>query len=210
MSTGGSDLVEPEQRDWSHFALLLVDVQQSFWPARGRPDFPDFPANVARLLALCRTEGLEVIHVRSRFKPDRSDWMLMYRLRVPVSHHPCIVGQEGEEPVSFAASEPGELVVFKQTFDALHTLDLVTYLRENNKRILLVAGLLTSVCVLFTAASAAQLGFLAAVVEDCCADRPEKHEHTLNGYQFMFDRTTTDAICTDYSKWSAALEELEE
>ena len=202
-------MVKHEQRDWSQFALLLVDIQQSFWSVRGRPDFPDFPANVARLLALCRSEGLEVIHVRSRFKPDKSDWMLMYRLRVPVSHHPCMAGQEGEEPVSFAASIPGELVVFKQTFDALHTPNLVTYLRQNNKRVLLVAGLLTSVCVLFTAASAAQLGFLATVVEDCCADHPKKHKRTLDEYQFMFGRITTDAIRAQHSKWLAALAELD-
>jgi nicotinamidase-related amidase len=201
--------MEREQRDWSQFALLLVDVQRSFWPKGGKPDFPDFPANVARLLALCRTEGLEVIHVRSRFKPDKSDWMLMYRLRVPVSHHPCVTGQGGEEPLSFAASESGELVVLKQTFDALHTPDLVPYLRENDKRVLLVAGLITSVCVFFTAASAAQLGFLAAVVEDCCADRLEKHERTLDEYQFMFERTTTDAILEQHANWLAALAELD-
>ena len=189
---------------------LLVDVQQSFWPARGRPDFPDFPANVTRLLALCRAEGLEVIHVRSRFKPDKSDWMLMYRLRVvPVSHHPCIAGQEGEKQASFAAEEPGELVVYKQTFDALHSPDLLPYLRHNDKRVILVAGLLTSVCVLFTAASAAQLGFIAAVVEDCCADNPKNHKRTLDGYAFMFERITTDAICHQHAKWLAALAELD-
>jgi nicotinamidase-related amidase len=82
--------MEHEQCDWSQFALLPVDVQRSFWPGGGRPDFPDFAANVARLLVLRRGEGLEVIHVRSRFKPDKSDWMLMYRLRVPASHHACI------------------------------------------------------------------------------------------------------------------------
>ena len=201
--------MEREQRDWSQFALLLVDVQQSFWPRGGKPGFPDFPANVARLLALCRTEGLEVIHVRSRFEPDKSDWMLMYRLRVPVSHHPCVAGQEGEKPLSFAAAEPGERVFLKQTFDALHTPDLLAYLRENDKRVLLVAGLVTSICVFFTAASAAQLGFLAAVVEDCCADRPEKHERTLDGYQFMFDRTTTETIGEQHAKWLNDLAELD-
>ena len=203
-------MVEREQRDWSHFALLLVDVQRSFWPERGKPGFPDFPANVARLLALCRSEGLEVIHVHSRFKPDKSDWMLMYRLRVPVSHHPCVAGQGGEMPVSFAADEPGELVFFKQTFDALHSPDLVSYLRENGKRVLLVAGLLTSVCVLFTAASAAQLGFLAAVVEDCCADKLEEHERTLDKYQFILERTTTDAICEKDAILLSAIAEHDE
>ena len=201
--------MEREKRDWSHFALLLVDVQQSFWPRGGKPGFSEFPENVARLLALCRAEGLEVIHVRSRFEPDKSDWMLMYRLRVPVSHHPCVAGQEGEKPLSFAAAEPGECVFLKQTFDALHTPDLLAYLRENDKRVLLVAGLVTSICVFFTAASAAQLGFLAAVVEDCCADRPEKHERTLDGYQFMFERTTTDAIGEQHATWLTALAELD-
>ncbi len=72
-----------------------------------------------------------------------------------------------------------------------------------------MAGLLTSVCVLFTAASAAQLGFLAAVVEDCCADHPEKHERTLDEYQFMFERTTTEAIREQHSHWLAAVAELD-
>ena len=198
------------KRDWSQFALLLVDVQQSFWPARGKPDFPHFPANVTRLLTLCRDEGLEVIHVHSRFEPDKSDWMLMYRLRVSVNHHPCVAGQDGELPVSFAAPQPGEHVFYKQTFDAFHTPGLASYLRQNNKRFLLVAGLLTSICVLFTATSAAQLGFLSAVVEDCCADSPEMHERTLHTYQFIFERTTTDAITTQYPNWLESLAELDE
>lgn len=202
-------MIKQVQRDWSPFALLLVDVQQNFWPKHGRPEFPDFPANVARLLSLCRAEGLEIIHVRSRFKADKSDWMPMYRLRVPVSAHPCIAGKDGEKPVSFAASEPGERVVYKQTFDALHKPDLVRYLRRRGKRVILVAGLQTSVCVLFTAVSAAQLGFLAVVVEDCCADSPGKHEPALDGYQFMFERTITDAIPSQHSRWLESLAKLD-
>jgi hypothetical protein len=64
--------------------------------------------------------------------------------------------------------------------------------------------------VFLTTASAAQLGFLAAMVEDCCADEPFIHEHTLERYQFIFDRTTTETICRDHAKWLAALEALDE
>jgi hypothetical protein len=65
--------------------------------------------------------------------------------------------------------------------------------------------------VFLTTASAAQLGFLAAVVEDCCIDEVSSHEHTLDGYQeSVFDRTTTETICRDHSKWLAALEALDE
>jgi nicotinamidase-related amidase len=135
-----------------------------------------------------------------------SDWMLRYRLRGQI---PCVEGTKGVETLSFAAEKPGEAVIVKQTFDGFHNPDLLPYLRGRGKRFLLTAGLVTSVCVFLTTASAAQLGFLAAIVEDCCADEPLMHEHTLEKYQFIFDRTTTDALCGDHPKWSAALEKLE-
>jgi len=84
------------------------------------------------------------------------------------------------------------------------------YLQEKRKRFVLTAGLVTSVCVLFTTVSAAQNGFLTAVVEDCCADRPEAHEQTLDTYQFIFQRTTLDRIPERHPEWLAALKELDE
>ena len=54
-------------RDWGPFVLLLIDVQRDFWSARMKPYFPDFAANVKKLLALCRREDLEVVHVRACF-----------------------------------------------------------------------------------------------------------------------------------------------
>jgi nicotinamidase-related amidase len=192
--------------DWTKFALLLIDVQRDFWPDKLRDHFPDFPANVARLLALCRDQGIEVVHLRARFKPDMSDWMAKYRLRGRI---PCIEGTEGAETLAFAIEKPGEKVIVKQTFDGFHNPDVLPYLQEKGKRFLLTAGLVTSTCVLFTTASATQLGFLTAVVEDCCADEPIAHEHTLERYQFVFERVTADRIVGRYSEWSGQLEELE-
>ncbi len=191
--------------DWEQFVLLLIDVQRDFWTEKMEECFPDFPANVTRLLALCRDEGLEVVHLRACFKPDMSDWMPKYRLRGRI---PCIEGTEGVETLACAIEKPGEKVIVKQTFDGFHSPDLLPYLQERGKRFLLTAGLVTSTCVFLTTASATQLGFLTAVVEDCSADEPFIHEHTLERYQFIFDRTTTDAICKDHSKWLAALEEV--
>lgn len=195
------------KRDWDQFALLLIDVQGDFWSKSLRPNFPDFPGNIERLLALSRSEGLEVVHLRARFKADMSDWMLRYRLRKGI---PCVEGTGGVERMPFASEEPGEAVFVKQTFDGFHSPDLLQYLRGKGKRFLLTAGLVTSVCVFLTTASAAQLGFLTAVVEDCCADEPFIHQHTLDRYQFIFYRTTTDAICEDQAKWLAELKKLDE
>jgi nicotinamidase-related amidase len=101
-------------------------------------------------------------------------------------------------------------VIVKQTFDGFHTSDLLPYLQERGKRFLLTAGLVTSTCVFLTTASATQLGFLTAIVEDCCADEPFAHEQTLERYQFVFDRVTVDQIVDRHSEWSLELKELEE
>jgi len=193
-------------RDWGQFALLLIDVQRDFWSEGLQQNFPAFPANVARLLALCRGEGLEVVHLRACFKPDMSDWMVRYRLR---GHIPCVEGTAGVETLPFALEQPGEVVLVKRTFDGFHSPELLSHLLGKGKRFLLVGGLITSVCVFLTAASAAQLGFLVAVVEDCCADDASAHKHTLERYQFIFERTTTAAMRDDHSRWLAELQELD-
>ena len=132
--------------------------------------------------------------------------MPRYRLRGRI---PCVAGTPGVETLAFAVEEPGEHVIVKQTFDGFHTPELLPYLRERGKRFLLTAGLVTSVCVFLTTASATQVGFLTTMVEDCCADEPSAHEGTLERYQFIFDRVTVDQIVERRAEWSLALEVLE-
>jgi len=192
---------------WAQFALLLIDVQQDFWGAELARLFPAFPANVTRLLGLCRTEGIGVVHLRVRFRPDGGDWMVRYRLRGRI---PCVEGTPGVETLPFAREEPGEAVIVKHTFDGFQTPELLPHLRQEGKRFLLTAGLVTSTCVLFTTVSAMQRGFLTAVVEDCCADEPSIHQQTLDTYRFVFDRTTVDGIPDHRGAWSAALCKLHE
>ena len=115
------------RRDWSRFALLLIDVQEDFWTEDLARSFPSFPEKVAQLLSLCRAEGLEVIHLRASFKPDMSDWMPTYKLRGSI---PCVEGAAGVETLPFALPRPGETVILKQTFDGFHSPDLSRYLQH--------------------------------------------------------------------------------
>ena len=125
------------------------------------------PTNVVRLLALCQSEGIEVVHVRSRFRPDGADWMEGARLR---GRAPCVEGTPGAEALPLSREAPGETVVTKRIYDGFLTGALPAHLRRRGTRFLLTAGLVTSVCVLLTTAAAAQRGFLTAVIEDCCGD----------------------------------------
>ncbi len=193
------------QRNWEAFALLLIDVQYDFWPMEIAEQFPQFPDQVTHLLKFCRAEDIDVIHLRASFQPDMSDWMLKYKLRGRI---PCIAGTAGIETLPFAVERSGETVITKHTFDGFLTPDLLPLLQQRGKRFLLTAGLITSTCVFLTTSTAAQSGFLAAVVEDCCADFPAAHQQTLDGYRFVFDRTTVKAIPEQYDEWTAALAKL--
>jgi nicotinamidase-related amidase len=201
--TPAGDTEAQNVRDWRPFALVLIDVQHDFWPEPTAAQFPLFPGNVSRLLAFCRAEGIDVVHLRARFRRDMSDWMVNAKLRGRI---PCIDGTPGVETLPFARERPGEAVIVKRTWDGFQGPELPAYLRDKGKRFLLTAGLVTSVCVLFTTASAAQRGFLTAVVEDCCADRPAAHEQTLTRYGgLVFRRTTVAGLLEGYAAWRAAL-----
>jgi ureidoacrylate peracid hydrolase len=195
-----------EQPQWEPFALLLIDVQRDFWTENTAASFPKFPSRTANLLSVCRTEGIEVIHLRASFRADMSDWMVRYKLRGRI---PCVEGTPGIETLPFACEQPGELVLTKHTFDGFQNPALVEYLRQRGKRFILTAGLVTSTCVLFTTVSAAQSGFLTAIIEDCCADDPNAHEQTLESYPFIFDPIPSVQIVDQYPKWKAALDKLD-
>ena len=194
------------QHNWEPFVLLLIDVQRDFWSERAAHAHPDFPANIAALLTVCRQEGIDVIHLRASFRADRSDWMPTYLLR---GRTPCVQETAGIEPLPFASEHVGETILLKHTFDGFQNGELEQYLHQRGKRFVLTAGLLTSTCVLLTTASAMQKGFLAALVEDCCADEPEAHKHTLDHSTFIFERTAVGLIRNHYAEWMAALEQLE-
>ena len=195
-----------DPKDWRRFVLLLIDVQRDFWPEKTAESFPDFPSNVEGLLEFCRASGLDVVHVRAEFEPDGSDWMATYRVK---GETPCIRGTPGVEVLPCAVEMDGEPVLRKRTFDAFLQPDLLSRLHRARKSFILIAGLETSVCVLLTAASAVQHGFLAAVVEDCCADDPARHEAAVNGYPFVFDSTTLARLETDHDRWMDKLNKLQ-
>lgn len=194
-----------EPADWSPFELLLIDVQEDFWTNEMTAAFPDFHANVESLLSVCRTVGIEVTHLRARFRQDRSDWMVRYLRSGKI---PCVEGTPGEAIFSSAAEVTGETVIYKSSFDGFLNPALQDHLQAAGKRFLLVAGLVTSVCVLLTAAAAAQRGYLVALVEDCCADIPSAHAHTVERYPFVFSRTTSKRITADRADWLAELAAL--
>lgn len=190
---------------WRDFALLLVDVQHDFWSTERQAAHPNFPDNVACLLASARTEGLEVLHVRASFDPDPATWMARHCLLGKV---PCVANTPGADPLLCARELPSEPVFYKRTFNAFSNDELKAYLRAHHRRFVLIAGLVTSVCVLTTATAAAEKGLLVAVVGDACADSPGRHEATLTGYPFIFEVVSSAALFKRRGMWLEQLATL--
>lgn len=195
-----------ETRDWSAFVLLLIDMQSDSWEPAFNEAFPDYCQRVRELLAFCRANGIEVVHIRAEFAPDRSDWMAPYIVKGRI---PYRCGTPGVETLPYAAPIAGEQVFVKHTFDAFCDPALEAYLRERGTRFVLTAGLLTSVCVLFTTVSAMQRGFMVAVVEDCCADAPAVHAQTLDHYEPIFlNRVYVEDLAARQADWLCDLATL--
>lgn len=189
-------------------ALLLIDVQRDFWrPLRGHSEFAAFPRNVCALLSKARARGLTIVHTQAYFNPDRSDWMLFYKPKGR-GDVPCIAGTEGASFEDFAAPLAGEPVVRKQTFDGFAGTDLERILVERGVEGALLAGLETSVCVLFTATSAYLRRIVPLVVADACADEPSRHEATLRMYGDLCFRTVTTAYVLE--EWESVMDVFEQ
>ena len=173
-------------------ALLLVDVQRDFLaPSLGALG-EGYEQRVGHLLEVMRAAQLPTVHVHSSFAEDGSDWMRRYGARGRI---PCVAGTEGAAVVAEAAPAEGKAVVVKQTFDPFVATDLHERLRDAGTEVVLVAGLVTSTCVLLTAAGAMQRGYLVGVVEDATADEPVTHADVLARYPYIFDVVaTTEAL----------------
>ena len=195
-----------KKNNWDQFALLLIDVQNDFWSEQSELNFPQFRKNVQSLLECCRREGIEVIHLRGCFREDKSDWMPIYKLG---RRMPCIENTSGIDLLPEAKAVDGEIVLEKHSFDGFLNEELDRHLQQGNKRFLLTAGLITSVCVFLTTVSAMQRGYLTAIVEDCCADEPAAHEHTLDRYSFMFEKITVDELALQHQAWQQMIDQLE-
>lgn len=198
---------DPPQGKWGQFALLVIDIQNYFWNDELSGDFPDFPQNISALLSFCRSEGIDIIHLRARFEPDMSDWPSYFKLRGKI---PCIRGTSGEAVRSFAQEAPGETVIYKHSLDGFLDTDLSDYLEQHHKKHLLIAGTDTGICVISTCFSAFQKGYLLTLLEDCCAGEINSHRFITRSYNgFIFETLSFKNIVENYSFWMERLKTLE-
>ena len=190
-----------ERKRTSGTALLLIDFQPEWYgESHISQIFPSLAEKTTNLLKFCReTPNIEVIHVRALYSKSTSwnKWMDRFQ-ELHSDKQIEIDGRQKVEP--FAKEKEGERVFLKPTFDAFNGTDIETYLEEKQIERILVAGLLTSVCVQATACSAFLRGYKVDLIEDCCGDRSiDRHEAAIMLYgNYMYRVLDTNSLATEF------------
>jgi nicotinamidase-related amidase len=192
------DLVDEPQEpafDAAKTALLIVDMQNMCahpdgWMGRlcvdqgrhghlqERFDFmTEITPNLQRLLAFCRSSGVEVFHVRVAF-----------RTRSARDGKRGLLGSlQGTQLVPFdfdiidaLKPLPDEIVLDKTSVSTFNSTAIDQILRNMGKDRVWTAGCVTEGCVELTTRDAADRGYHTTIVTDCCASSTHAaHENAL-------------------------------
>ncbi len=139
-------------------ALIIIDIQDFYFPG-GDAELvnPEKAAdNAFKVLEHFRKNGGPVIHVRHNYEPGGNI-------------HQTVAPEEGEK-------------VFSKDFaNSFRDTGLLEYLRKNNIKEVVIAGMQTHMCVEATTRAAADKGFRCTVISDACTTRNLKYgDKTIN------------------------------
>jgi len=169
-------------------ALLMIDVINDLDFDGGEKLLEHARPMAQRLAALAqraRKIGIPVIYVNDNFGKWRSDF------RQQLEH--CLEdGVPGKPIAELLKPDNSDYFVLKPKHSGFFATTLDTLLEYLETKTVIVAGLTTDICVLFTAADAHMRDLYLVVPEDCsAATSPEDHERAIALMRGKLDADTT-------------------
>lgn len=140
-------------------ALLIIDVQNDYFPGGTMELQGSLEASLktGKLLDHFRKESMPVIHIQHQSVRPGAVFLV-----------PGTPGAEFHENVKPLDTEK----VFKKFFpNSFRSTGLDEYLKENKISTLVIAGMMTHMCVDITVRAAFDLGYQCIVAGDCCATK---------------------------------------
>lgn len=142
-----------------HHALLLIDLQNDYFPA-GKMALhraQEAGGQAALLLGAFRASGRPVVHIQHVApRPDAPFF---------------VAGTAGADIVPMLAPLPGETVLVKAWPNSFRDTGLLAHLQARQVSRLTVAGMMTQRCVDTTVRAAFDLGLQVDLAHDACATR---------------------------------------
>jgi nicotinamidase-related amidase len=178
-------------------ALAVVDMQNDFVDEEAGSyalGAETMVARIARLIDAARGAGTPVIFSQEAHRASgvdggrllwdgRSGWVTGAHPRAEPGEKPappCIEGTKGFEIVDALEPDIDDVRIVKRRFSIFFGTELDQILRRLEVETLLIVGVCSDVCVLWTAGDACQRDYHVRVLEDCVAGTSsESHEAAL-------------------------------
>ncbi len=188
--------------DECEVALLLIDVINDLeFPGGDRlqRNARRVAPELAALKARARAAGVPCIYANDNFGKWRSDFSAQVR-------HCLNDGVRGEFLARALSPEPEDYFVLKPKHSAFYQTCLDLLLPHLGVRTLLLAGLATDNCVMFTANDAFLRGYSLVLVSDgCAAIEPRAHRDALQQMTRLLHAKTASARGITFSRSSRQL-----
>lgn len=161
----------------SNKALVVIDMLADFVEEGGKlycgPGARRIVPVIRSSIDEAHATGTPVFYICDRHNPDDSEFSMF-------PPH-CVVGTRGAEIIEELSPGQGDRIVPKRRFSAFYGTDFDLSLRELGITHLVLAGVCTNICVLYTAADARMRNYEVTVIENGVASFDEgAHRAALN------------------------------
>jgi len=157
-------------------AVLIIDMLKDFieedapLKVEGVKNIID---NINDVANTARNNDDLVIYICDRHRKEDSEFEIFPK-------H-CVKGSEGSKIVERLNISSEDIFIYKRRFSAFFGTDLDLTLREYDIDELIVMGILTNICILYTVADAVQREYNVTVYSDCViSSDKDAHEFALN------------------------------
>ena len=140
-------------------ALLLIDIQNDYFPGGAMELVGSSLAGVqgGKLLHAFRQKALPIIHIQHISTRPGASFFLPNTAGAQI--HECVIPKAGE-------------AVFQKNFpNSFRETPLLDHLRMHDVTKLVIAGMMTQMCIDTTTRAATDLGFQCLLAHDACATK---------------------------------------
>jgi nicotinamidase-related amidase len=149
-------------------ALLVIDMLNDF-VTRGAPLYVPRAARIVphikRRISRARREGIPIIYVCDKHRKDDPEF------RMWPAH--AVNGTPGSEIIDDLRPRSKDYIIDKTTYSSFYRSKLEKLLKKLGTKKIVITGVCTEICVLYTAVDAFMRGYQVVVPENCVAGLSE-------------------------------------
>lgn len=166
--------------------LLIIDMQNDFI-AKGAPiECPggrDIIPRIQVLKAWANDNGIPIVYTQETHRKQKVDFGLELERSEP--EH-CVEGTPGIRIVEALKPDERDYVIRKPRYSAYYQTDFELLLKGLKRKVVIIVGAATNVCVYASALETQQRDMYAVVVSDCVAGTSvELHEAFLKNIDYV-------------------------